>query len=655
MKPQHFRLALGLSAVLASLAAHADGAANALIMPAEAPVTQQAEIVIYPAKRVITMEKKQPEAAAVAVSGKRILAVGTVEELKRQAGTRSVRVDESFKDKIIMPGFLDQHLHPVLGALTLATEIIAPEDWALPGRTVLAANSEAEYRSRLKAADAALKDPNEPLISWGYHKLWHGKLDRATLDQISSTRPIIIWQRSCHEFIVNTAALKYLNITEADVTGKGDASKMANFAEGHFWEQGLNLVAGKILKVMASPERLSFGLRQMVAYEHSHGVTAYNEPGAIVTPDMWKLYQQILGADSVPMYTTFLADGRAIIDRVGLDAGLDEVEKTIALAPEDAGGKVMFFPKQIKLFADGAIISQLMQMKQPYTDGHHGEWIIPPAELEKRAKLFWDAGYQIHVHVNGDLGLEVVLATLKKRMKEAPRQDHRFVVVHFANSNEQQIAKIGKLGAIVSANPYYPTAFADKYADGLGKERADKMVRAASVLKVTPHLSFHSDLPMAPSDPLYLAWTAVNRITQSGRVAAPEQRISVDAALRGVTIEAAYSWRKEDLLGSIKPGKIANLTVLEADPYKVDPKKLKDIPVWGTVFEGRVFPVPAAYRAKPGGEMPKFGGRNTTNAVLGKRVSESFQHAHDDGDEACHLAELSQLAVLAYSENLAGR
>ena len=81
----------------------------------------------------------------------------------------------------------------------------------------------------------------------------------------------------------------------------------------------------------------------------------------------------------------------------------------------------MFFPKQIKLFADGAIISQLMQMKDGYLDGHKGEWIIPPAELEKRAKLYWDAGYQIYIHVNGDLGLEAVLDVLERRMQENPR------------------------------------------------------------------------------------------------------------------------------------------------------------------------------------------------------------------------------------------
>jgi len=117
------------------------------------------------------------------------------------------------------------------------------------------------------------------------------------------------------------------------------------------------------------------------------------------------------------------------------------------------------------------------------------------------------------------------------------------------------------------------------------------MVRSASVVKHGIPYSFHSDLPMGPSNPLYLAWCGANRITNSGRVAGPEQRIPVDAALRAITIDAAYSWRKEDELGSIAPGKIANFTILEEDPYAVDPTKLKDIPIWGTVFEGRLFPI----------------------------------------------------------------
>jgi predicted amidohydrolase YtcJ len=116
------------------------------------------------------------------------------------------------------------------------------------------------------------------------------------------------------------------------------------------------------------------------------------------------------------------------------------------------------------------------------------------------------------------------------------------------------------------------------------------MVRAASVLARGIPLSLHSDLPMGPAAPLALASFAVNRRTPSGRVVAAEQRISVHDALRAVTIEAAYSWRLEDSLGSITPGKTANFTVLAEDPLTVDPARLADIPVLGTVFEGRWFP-----------------------------------------------------------------
>jgi predicted amidohydrolase YtcJ len=115
-------------------------------------------------------------------------------------------------------------------------------------------------------------------------------------------------------------------------------------------------------------------------------------------------------------------------------------------------------------------------------------------------------------------------------------------------------------------------------------------VRAASVLQRGIPLSFHSDLPMGPADPLTLAWCAVNRLTPSGRVAGPEQRVSVHDALRAVTIEAAYSWRMEGELGSIAPGKLANFTVLGQNPYTVAPEQLNKIVVLGSVYAGRWFP-----------------------------------------------------------------
>jgi predicted amidohydrolase YtcJ len=183
------------------------------------------------------------------------------------------------------------------------------------------------------------------------------------------------------------------------------------------------------------------------------------------------------------------------------------------------------------------------------------------------------------------------------------------VIVHFANSTEEQVDRLARLGCIVSANPYYPVGFADRYgAYGLGPERADAMVRSASVLARGVPLAFHSDLPMAPAEPLALASFAVNRVTETGRVAAPEQRIGVHDALRAVTIEAAYSWRMEHELGSIAPGKSATFTVLGADPYEVDAADLRGVPVIGSVYEGRWFPVPERHRRDLVGHAPRLVG-----------------------------------------------
>jgi hypothetical protein len=165
-------------------------------------------------------------------------------------------------------------------------------------------------------------------------------------------------------------------------------------------------------------------------------------------------------------------------------------------------------------------------------------------------------------------------------------------VVHFGYARKDQVARLAALGTIVSANPYYVTALADRYGEiGLGAERADELVPIGDVVALNVPVSFHSDMPMAPAQPLFLVWAAVNRTTVSGRVAGPDQRLSVEQALRAVTLDAAQSLRLETEIGSIAPGKYANFTILDADPFDVEPAKIKDIGVWGTVFEGVPYPV----------------------------------------------------------------
>ena len=105
-------------------------------------------------------------------------------------------------------------------------------------------------------------------------------------------------------------------------------------------------------------------------------------------------------------------------------------------------------------------------------------------------------------------------------------------------------------------------------------------------------LAFHSDFTMAPAQPLRLAWVAVHRESADGVVQAPEERISVHEALEAITLDAAYQLRMEHEIGSLEVGKLADLTVLEQDPFEVPPASLKDVPIWGTVFEGRPYPLP---------------------------------------------------------------
>ncbi|MGB0971607.1 MAG: amidohydrolase, partial [Mycobacterium sp.] len=535
----------------------------------------------------------RPFATAVLVAGDRIAAVG---DFSRLASSSEVRVDTTFAEAVVLPGLIDQHLHPVLGASTLITAVIATEDWDLPGRMCPAATTEDEYRQRLRDAERAIAGGDDWLFTWGYHRLWHGHLDRRVLDEVSRTRPIAVWQRSCHEWFLNSAAIELLGITANAMADQGPASAMVDVDAGHWWESGMNLLLPALSPHFLTNDRIAAGLRQMVAYLRRNGVTAFNEPGIMWDLEPWQLYQDILGAPDAPMTSTFLVDARSQADS-GMDPA-DAVADAESQVARAAVGKVRLLPKQVKLFADGAIISQLMQMRDPYLDDdghpdlcHHGEWMMQPDTFRSFARVYWNAGWQLHIHVNGDAALDLVLDTVEGCMADHPRTDHRTVIVHFANSTEDQIDRIAALGAIVSANPYYPVGFADKYAaHGLGQARADAMVRSASVLRRGIPLSFHSDLPMGPAAPLTLAWCGVNRLTPSGRVAGPEQRISVHEALAAVTIEAAYSWRMEDELGSIAAGKLANFTVLSEDPYAVEPARLHEIAVLGTVYEGRWFP-----------------------------------------------------------------
>lgn len=549
-------------------------------------------ITVYVARKIITMEDDKPIATAVAVAKDRIIALGSLEDVKTTLGNQKYTIDRRFADQIMLPGLVEEHLHPILGALTMAVEVIAIEDWNVPNKTSKAAKNEQEYTERLKKAInlAKTKDPSQTLFTWGYHHYFHGKMYRPQLDKLSPDYPVAIWHRSCHEFILNTAALKKYGVTEASLKGHGQASSQASWENGHFYEKGMEIIIPFIASDLASPAYLQSGMDILTQYLHSKGITTIAEPATPHSRKLHTFFENSLDREDIPFRTYFIPDGRSLFEKN--KQNLSQLIPATQKFQTWGKGKVQWLPKQIKLFADGAIFSQLMQVNDGYLDGHQGEWLAIPEDYATTFKIYWDAGYHIHTHVNGDKGLEVVLNTLADNMKRNPRQNHRFTVVHFAVSTEDQVKQLAKLEAIVSANPYYVTSLADKYSEiGLGAQRANSMVRLGSVVKQDVSISLHSDMPMAPADPLFLAWCAANRTTVSGRTADPSQKITVEKALRAVTIEAAYCIDLEEEIGSIKVGKKADFTVIKQDPLNVSPDQLKDILITATIFEGKVFPI----------------------------------------------------------------
>ena len=181
---------------------------------------------------------------------------------------------------------------------------------------------------------------------------------------------------------------------------------------------------------------------------------------------------------------------------------------------------------------------------------------------------------------------------VRKLLSKKPRVDHRLTLEHFAYATEDQVHRMHALGMNVSANPYYQYIRADVYAmQWLGPDRARNMVPLGAVVRQGMRFGLHSDCPMAPLSPLTLAWAAVNRSTINGNSNNQAQAVSVDDAMRAITIDAAWLMRKEGEIGSIRAGKRVDFAVLEQDPYAVDPDDVKDIKVWGTVFGGELFPV----------------------------------------------------------------
>ena len=176
----------------------------------------RAELVMYTAELIRTMEPALPTATAVAVEDGMIVAVGTEDSLQPLVEARNGRIDRQFSQDILLPGFIDPHVHPALPAVLTQFPFLAPDDWSLPTDEFPGETTPAGYRARLTELAALHRDNAVPFITWGYHPLWHGEIWRDDLNEMFGEQPVMLWHRSFHELIGHDAAWDSVGVTEAD-------------------------------------------------------------------------------------------------------------------------------------------------------------------------------------------------------------------------------------------------------------------------------------------------------------------------------------------------------------------------------------------------------------------------------------------------------
>lgn len=551
---------------------------------------QPGAITVFIAKKIITMDPTRPAATAVAVRDGQILGVGSLQDLDPWLKENKHTIDTQFKDKVLMPGFIDPHVHPLLGAIQFGTTWITPESWDVMGDKTTATVGHEAYLSALKSALAASPKTDPMFITWGYSHMQHGEMSRALLDTVSNTYPILVWHRSAHEVYLNTPMLKYLE-SKGLSEEKSEGNPQVDWQNGHFLEDGFfKIIVPLLADYLLAPERIDKAFFKMRDYLNFNGITTVGDmnTGGVSWDLELGALKRTFDRDDSPVRVRLTPDVMALSAAMkSADAAFD----FIAIADKN-NSRNIFTNGAVKLFADGAIFSQLMQMSPPgYIDGHEGAWIMQPVAFEEVAIRYWNAGYQLHAHTNGDAGATMVLDVLEKLKEQKYRADPRFTIEHYGYATDGLNRRVAALGAQVSANPFYLYNLGDMYSKvGLGYDRAARMVPLGGLVRRGVPVALHSDFAMAPASPLLLAWTAITRQTQSGEVFGPDERLTLDQGIKAITIDAAYILHLEDRIGSIEAGKLADFTVLDKDPYVVGTDGLRDIKVWGTVFEGAVHP-----------------------------------------------------------------
>jgi predicted amidohydrolase YtcJ len=544
------------------------------------------QTTIYSARKIITMCPSQPVATHVAVRGDKILGVGALEQLQ---GFGDHVVDHTFADKIILPGLVEAHSHSTGGGMWQFTYVGYYDRPDYTGKVWKGCRSFDEVVAALQAVERTMTDPNAPLIAWGVDPIYFGseKLGRAQLDRVSTTRPVAVIHMSIHLMGANTAALQDCGITEQStvegVVRNDDGSLHGELVE--FAAMGPILDKYGFWDALTTEKAIrNFGQEAFRA-----GCTSAADMGLtdFANPELEANYLRATRESEFPI-RLLVSYGPPFVRKPFVEA--------VEFAPEimTRGHDKLIFGS-MKIFLDGSIQGGSARMLAPYyfQDGHNGAWNATPEQVDEQVYEIMRRGYQVHCHCNGDEASEAFINAVQKALNRIPAVDHRAGMQHAQMLREDQFKRIKALGMVVNFFSNHIYYWGDQhYAKTMGPERANRMNACGSAVRHGIPFAFHSDCGITPINPLFTGWCAVNRLTASGRVLGETERISVSDALHAMTLGAAYTMKVDHLIGSIECGKLADFTIVEEDPLEVDPVRLKDIPVWGTVLGGRVQKIP---------------------------------------------------------------
>ncbi len=536
---------------------------------------------IYRARKIITMNPARPEAAYVAVRDGRVLGAGALAELDGWGG---YRLDERFADKVLMPGLVEGHSHVMEGAFWAYVYCGYFDRLDPDGKMWAGLKSIDDVVGRLREAEAELEDVSAPLAGWALDAIYFGnrRVTRGNLDQVSTSRAVGVLNASAHILNVNSKALELAGLLRTGINHPGIPLGDDGLPSGELKGPDAMALAGLHVgfdrAALAGDEA---GLRQFARLCVRRGVTTATDLANLLPDDAVGMMLRVTGEADFP--------ARIVALRRLHDIPVpDIIERAKALQAMSTDRCQLGI---IKVVADGSIQGFSARLRWPgyYNGAPNGLWYVPREQLAQMYLLALEHGVQIHTHTNGDEATELVLDCVEAALKSHPARDHRFTLQHCQLADAAQFRRMAALGMCVNLFPNHHFYWGEQhYSITVGPERAERMNACRTALDNGVPMAIHSDAPVTPLGPFFTAWCAVNRRTATGRTLGEHERITVEEALRTITLGAAYTLKLDGELGSIECGKRADFTVLEDDPTAIGAGALKDVGIWGTVLGGRV-------------------------------------------------------------------